>query len=699
MNSIPDLTRREWVTMRIAAVVVSVVAGGPLSAQRRPAVGEWPSYGGTNWSQKYSALDQINKDNFKDLKVAWTWRSPDHELLKTIPDYPEMPLTASGMKATPLLVNGVMYTSTGLGQIAAIDPVTGVTKWIYNPEAYKDGAQADVLGWISRGVAYWSDGKSDERILTGTLDGYLIALDAKTGRPIGSFGVGGKADLTTAVPEATRHTLRLVNGEQHYVSVDSPPVVVRDTVVVGSSMCDRTPIREWPPGYVQAFDVRSGKLKWVFHTIPRDGEFGADTWKDGANRYTGNGNVWSMMSGDDDLGYVYLPTTTPNSDHYGGFRKGDGLFAESIVAVNVETGTRVWHFQAVHHGVWDYDFPGAPTLLDVTVNGRRVKALAQVSKQGFTYVFDRVSGKPLWPIDERPVPPSDIPGEELSRTQPFPTKPPAFDRQGLSEDDLIDFTPALRAQALGILKHYTYGPLFTPISLYKAGGTRGTISLPSSSGAANWSGSGADPDTGFLYVPSKTQPAMMVLTPLPAGMTEWPTVAGVRGTPLPYVPQGKIGPPSIHPAHPEPPLGPQGLPLVKPPYTRLTAYNLNTGEIVWQVPTGNGLDGLRNHPALKDLSLPALGGQGGPGGPLITKTLLVYGLVSSSGRGTAAGSLVAYDKETGATLGEARLPVAPLGTPMTYMAGGKQYIALTLQGGQMVSLSLSASTAPTSGAR
>src|SRR5580765_1921290 len=364
-----------------------------LQAQReQPATGDWISYGGTNWSQKYSPLDQITADNFKDLKVAWTWRSPDHDLLKTLPAYPEMPLTANGLKGTPLVVRGVMYMSSGLDQIAAIDPVTGTTKWLYNPEAYKDGAQADVLGWQSKGVAYWTDGKDDERILFGTLDGYLIALNARTGRPIPSFGVGGKADLTREVPRASRKTLHLVDGEQHYISVDSPPVVVRDTVIVGSSMSDRTPIKEWAPGYVEAFDVKSGKFKWAFHTVPRDGEFGADTWKDHSNRYTGNVNVWSMMSGDDDLGMVYLPLTTPNSDYWGGFRKGDGLFGESLVAVNVETGKRVWHFQAVHHGVWDFDFPCAPTLLDVTVNGKPIKAIVQASKQGFLYVFDRVTG-------------------------------------------------------------------------------------------------------------------------------------------------------------------------------------------------------------------------------------------------------------------------------------------------------------------
>ena len=672
---------------KLVVAALCVAAFVYLRAQPRTNPAEWPSYGGTNWSQKYSPLAEIGPGNFSTLKVAWTWRSPDHELLKIIPPYPEMPLHANGLKGTPLVVRGVMYMSTGLHQVAAIDPVTGATKWLYNPESYKDGAQADVLGWQSRGVAYWSDGRNDERIFLGTLDGYLLALDAKTGKPISTFGVNGLADLTKAIPRATRKTLHLIDGETHYISVDSPPVVVRDTVIVGSSMSDRTPIKEWAPGYVEAFDVRTGKFKWAFHSVPRDGEFGADTWKENSNRYSGNVNVWSMMSGDDDLGLVYLPTTTPNSDYWGGFRKGDNLFAESIVAVNVETGRRAWHFQAVHHGVWDYDFPCAPTLLDVTVNGRRVKALAQASKQGFLYVFDRETGRPLWPIEERPVDPSDIPGEELSRTQPFPTKPAPFDRQGVTEADLIDFTPALKAQAIEILSHYKSGPLFTPPSLYKEGGTRGTIQLPGPTGAANWSGSGADPDTGFLYVPSKTAPAMTTLTPLPPGLTKWPTVAPLDGTPLPYVPNGKIGPPSVHPARPAPPTGPQGLPLVKPPYSRMTAYNLNTGEIAWQVPTGPGSNRIRQSPALAGVALPALGGQGAAGGPLITKTLLVYGLNSAT-PGEGFGKLVAYDKATGATLGEAALPAAPVGTPMTYLVNGKQHIALTLQSGQMVALAL-----------
>ncbi len=666
-------------SLRPAGVALAVLglAGLSLHAQSRATDGEWPSYGGTNWSQKYSPLDQITADNFDDLQVAWTWESVDVALIENLSQRYDPPLHADGLKATPLVVNGVMYMSTGLGQIVAIDPATGQTKWVYNPEVYRDGGPASVVGpWQTRGLAYWTDGVGDERLVMGTLDGFLIAVDAKTGRPITSFGIDGKSDLYTGVPRATRGTLRLFSGETHYVSPNSPPVVVRDTVVVGSAMSDRPTRKEWPPGSVQGFDVRTGEPKWVFHTIPQAGEFGEHTWEDGSNLYTGHANVWSMMSGDDELGYVYLPTTTPTNDYWGGERKGDNLFAESIVALDVETGERVWHFQAVHHGVWDYDFPAAPTLLNLTVDGRPVKALAQISKQGFAYVFDRVTGEPIWPIEERPVPPSDVPGEQLSPTQPFPTKPPPFEYQGVSEDLLVDFTPELHAEAVEILKQYRYGPIFTPQSLYQEDGTHGTLQVPGSGGGANWSGSGADPDTGYLYVPSRTGLTRMIL------VEGKPSFTNLR-----YVPNGKLGPESIHPARPGPATGPQGLPLIKPPYSRMTAYDLNTGDIAWQVPTGPGLDRIRNHPALEGLDLPPLGGQRTTSGPLVTKTLLVYGLALPSRRGDG-GTLVAYDKATGETVGEVALPGRPLGTPMTYMADGRQFIVLTLQGAQMVSLAL-----------
>ena len=661
-------------TLAGSLIIVATIAAQP---QRSRAAGDWISYGGTNWSQKYSPLDQITRDNFSALAVAWTWTSPDIEIVKRIGTTINPPLSATGLKGTPLVVNGTMYMSTGLGQIAAIDPATGATKWLYNPESYKEGGSASVVGpWQTRGVAYWSDGRNDRRVLMGTSNGYLIAVNADTGKPIESFGVNGKADLYPAIPRAKRNTVKMWSGESQQVSPNSPPVVVRDTVIVGAAMSDRPPKKDWPPGHVQAFDARSGKLKWVFHVIPEDGEFGADTWKDGSNHYTGNANVWTVMSGDDELGQVYLPISTPTSDYWGGFRKGDGLFADSLVAVNVETGKRVWHFQTVHHSVWDYDLPAAPTLLDITVRGARVKAIAQVSKQGFTYVFDRVNGRPLWPIEERPVPKSDVPGEEMSPTQPFPTKPPAFEYQGVTDDLLIDFTPALKDEARVIARRYVHGMLYTPQSLWKEGETYGTLQLPGINGGANWSGSGADPETGYLYVPSRSGLTMMVLADGRESFTDFP-----------YVPNGKLGPESYHPAKPPQPNGPQGLPLIKPPYSRMTAYDLNRGEIAWQVPTGPGPEGVRNHPALKEVKLPPLGGQGGAGGPLVTKTLLIYGLIPTSGRGQD-GHLIAYDKKSGATLGEVTLPGTPLGTPMTYLADGRQFVALTTLDGKLISLAL-----------
>ncbi|MDA1095045.1 MAG: PQQ-binding-like beta-propeller repeat protein [Acidobacteria bacterium] len=670
-------TTRAWTRL---AVMAAALGGSPQPAvgQTSLEAGAWPSYGGTNWSQKYSPLDQIDADNFDDLTIAWTWQSEDVALIESLQRRYLPPLDASGLKATPLVVNGVMYLSTGLAQVVALDPVTGETLWVHNPQAYTTGGNASIVGpWQTRGLAYWTDGADDERLLLGTHDGFLIAVNARTGRPINSFGVDGKSDLHTAVPRATRGNLPLFSNEGHTVSPNSPPVVVRDTVISGSAMSDRPTLKEWPPGSVQGFDVRTGDLKWIFHTIPQAGAFGEDTWENGSNLYTGHANVWSTLSGDDELGHVYLATTAPTSDYWGGERLGDNLFSQSIVAVDVETGERVWHFQAIHHCVWDWDFPTAPTLMNITVDGRDVRALAQVSKQGFTYVLDRATGEPVWPIEERPVPPSDVPGEVLSPTQPHPTKPPAFEYQGVTEDLLIDFTPELRAEAVEILKQYAHGGMFTPQTLYDHNGTHGTLQVPGSGGGANWGGSGADPETGFLYVPSESGLTRMVL------VEGKPSFTNLR-----YVPNGKLGPESVHPDRPPAVTGPQGLPLIKPPYSRLTAYDMNRGEIAWQTPTGVGSDRIRNHPALAGLDLPPLGGQNTTSGPLITKTLVMLGLGPAGA--TDSSALVAYDKATGTPLAQVALPSRPLGTPMTYAIDGRQFIVLTLQGAQMVALALPA---------
>jgi quinoprotein glucose dehydrogenase len=422
--------------------------------------GEWPSYGADTANSKYAPLDQINKDNVKELHIAWRWSSVENAIL-TDNSY----LWTMVNEATPLMIDGRLYTSTSLSQVAAIDAVTGQTLWVYDPQTYRRGSPPG-LGFVHRGVAYWADGETP-RLFIGTGDAYLIALDAKTGQPIPEFGEKGRIDLTQGLH---RRVDRMLYG------VTSPPIICRNVVVVGASITDYPQRKDMPPGDVRGFDVRTGQQRWVFHAVPQGDEPGVETWEDDAWQYTGNTNVWTVMSCDEQLGYVYLPFSTPTNDYYGGQRPGNNLFAESLVALEAETGKSVWHFQMVHHGLWDYDLPAAPNLVDITVAGQRIKAVAQVTKQGFCYVFDRVTGTPVWPIEERLVPQSTVPGEKTSATQPFPTRPLPFEQQGITLDDVIDFTPALRREARRILDKYEYGPLFTPPT------EQGTIVLPGVAG-------------------------------------------------------------------------------------------------------------------------------------------------------------------------------------------------------------------------
>ncbi len=677
----------QWAALTCLALALSNISS--LAENGKP-VGEWPAYGGDNTSAKYSPLDQINRENFSKLQIAWAWKSVDETLSKNVSggewwtkadnifedlqkDNPtrwreKRPPWNDALKATPLMVGGMLYLVTPLSQAVGIDAATGETVWVYNPKSYETGTPTMSFQWNHRGAAYWSDG-AQSRILWGTGDGYLIAVDAKTGRPCRDFGEAGRVDLMKNIPRASRKDRDYLNALTY--SVTSPPVVCRNTVIVGSAIADRRITREAPPGDVQAFDVVTGKPKWVFHTVPREGEFGVETWEQDSWKYTGNTNVWSMMSADDELGYVYLPTGTPTNDFYGGHRLGNNLFAESLICVEVETGRRVWHFQMVHHGLWDYDNPAAPNLLDITVDGKRIKAVAQITKQGFCFVFDRVTGKPVWPIEERPVPPSDVPGERTSPTQPFPTRPAPFEYQGVSTDDLIDFTPELRAEALQTIKKFRIGPLFTPPSLDMEGGTKGTISRPGEGGGANWQGAAVDPETGILYVPSRNGTSTI----------HFYTPDAEKGGTVRYT----------HKVGGEVPRGPQGLPLFKPPYSRMTAIDLNKGEHVWMTPTGMGASRIRNHPLLKGVKLPPLGG-GGAKGPLLTRTLLIQamdGAVTETDT-TEGPKLVAYDKATGKAVGWIALPGGAIGTPMTYMLGGKQYIALTVAGDtpQLIALRL-----------
>ena len=404
------------------------------------------------------------------------------------------PPFVQNFKATPLMVGGRLFLNTPSSIGAAIDAKTGRTLWVYNPKSYEAGTTTMSARWNQRGVAYWTDGK-EERVLWGTSDGYLLAVDAKTGIPVSSFGDRGKVDLMEGLPHAKRGSRDWLNALTY--SVQSPPIVVRNTVIVPASISSFNINKEQIPGWTRGWDVRTGKLKWTFHTVPRPGEFGNETWEDDSWAYTGKVSGWTIYSADEELGYVYLPLNTAAPDYYGGHRLGDGLFGESLVCLDVETGKRVWHYQFVHHGLWDYDPPAAPNLLDVTVNGQRIRAVAQVTKQGFVFTFDRVTGRPIWPIEERPVPPSDVPGERAARTQPFPTKPAPFEYQGFTEDSLVDFTPEIRAMAREAVKGFRMGPLYTPPSLGTANGNRGTLASPAAGGGANWSGAAVDPETGI----------------------------------------------------------------------------------------------------------------------------------------------------------------------------------------------------------
>jgi quinoprotein glucose dehydrogenase len=616
----------------------------------------WMAYGADKANSKYSPLTQINRDNVKRLRIAWQWESPANQLADK---YPE--LKQFIYESTPLFVDGVLYATTTVGQVAAIHPASGRTLWMYDPKSYVDGQGVHGGAFIHRGAAYWSDGEFDERILIGTLDGRLIALDARTGAPIRGFGCDGEVDL--------KQGLERVTEEDRY-GLTSPPIVVRDVVVVGASITDANPKRYNPRGDVRGFDVRTGELRWLFRSIPAPDEFGNETWENDSAEFTGNTNVWTMMSGDEDLGYVYLPFSTPTNDWYGGDRHGDNLFAESLVCLDVMTGERVWHFQMVHHGLWDYDLASAPNLVDITVDGRPVKAVAQVSKQGFCYVFNRETGEPIWPIHEVPVPPSTVAGEKAAATQPFPSVPSAFERQGVSDADLIDFTPELKAEAQQIVSEFKTGPLFTPPTLEPF------IQLPGALGGANWNGAAFDPESQILYIPSITLPSYYFLR-----------------KPNPGLSDARFHVEFFQ--HTEP-MGPRGLPLIKPPYGRVTAIDLKTGSHLWQIPLGTG---PVDHPAIEHLNLKPLGWSH-RGAPLVTKELLFLG---QEGRAWDVGAgilwegkeytnqeikeinhfdptLYVFDKQTGHSICEIPMPMNITNAPMTYMYDGKQYIVVAMGG-------------------
>jgi quinoprotein glucose dehydrogenase len=653
-----------WVLLLLAFILLDG-ASASLPAQSPPTTFEWPTYGGDLSSTRYAPLDQIDSENFEDLEIAWRFETGSFG-----------PRPETTFQSTPLMVGGVLYSTAGTRRaVVALDARTGELLWMHREDEGARGAAAP-RRFSGRGLSYWTDG-TFERILYVTPGYQLVALDAGTGRPLPDFGNDGLVDLKRDFDQE-------VDPMSGAVGLHAAPVVAGDVVIVGAAheTGANPKSRKNVKGYVRGFDVRTGKRLWTFHTIPRPGEPGYDTWENGSAEYTGNTGVWAQISVDESLGLAYLPVELPTGDYYGGDRPGANLFGESIVAVDLKTGERRWHFQLVHHGIWDMDIPCAPILADIVVDGRPVKALAQPTKQGFLYVFDRETGEPVWPIEERPVPRGDVPGEWYSPTQPFPTRPPAYDRQGLSIDDLIDFTPELRAEAIALVSRYRIGPIFTPPVLSKEQGPLATLAMAAQGAATNWQGGSYDPETRILYVSSQSAVTMLGLMPPPPEVTEFryhqgTVMTGVRRTGG----AGSGSDPGTDPSSRVASLTVSGLPLVKPPYGRISAIDLDRGEILWQIAHGETPDSIRKHPALQGLSIPRTGRPGSVG-TLVTRTLLIagesgFGPTPSGQRGAM---LRAYDKATGKEVGAVYMPAPQTGSPMTYMLDGRQYLVVAVSG-------------------
>lgn len=610
----------------LAAVALSVLPQPAPSAQQV----EWPYYGADPGNSKYSPLTDINAGNVGRLQVAWQWKHWETPLEKygTTPGF---------FENTPLMIDGVLYVTTPYNSIAAVDAESGKELWRFDGEAYTLGQILSGSGWKLRGTAVWRDGGKLRLFLNSRHR--LFSLDAQTGKPVASFGDNGAVSLTglPRMPDVKN------------VTQSSPPVIYKNLVIVGSQVPDRVQLPD-PVGYVQAIDARTGKRVWTFSVIPQSPKDpGAETWENESWRTSGHGNVWAPMALDEARGLLYVPTSTPSSDYYGGQRRGANLFAESLVCLEAATGKIKWYFQTVHHGLWDWDNPAPPNLVTITVDGRRIDAVAQVTKQGFTFVFDRVNGKPVWPIVERPVPTdSDVPGEKPYATQPFPTRPPPFVGQGVSREDANNLTPEIQALARAEMSKYRIGPIFTPPSL------RGTLQRPSQGGGANWGGAAFDPDSGYLFVRAANS----------VGLNR---VAKNDGSdPLVAVDYSNVfarGGESIN--------LPGGLPLLAPPYAVLAAINLNRGDIAWKAPLGEGSAAIREHPLLQGVTLPdRLGSPNSRGGAMVTRSGLVF-------IGGGDGYLYAFDAKTGKELWRGKIPFENAAVPMTYRArSGRQFVVI-----------------------
>jgi quinoprotein glucose dehydrogenase len=669
------------------AVIAGLVClAATASGQSRAKDTEWPSYNADLTGSRYRPLDQINASNFSKLEVAWRFKTD------SIGNRPEYKL-----EGTPLMVNGVVYATAGSRRAAiALDAATGELMWVHSEREGERGASAP-RQLSGRGLAYWSDGKQ-ERIFYVTPGYRLVALDAKTGTRIPAFGDNGWVDLKQNIDQEILPDL--TTGE---IGLQSAPVVAKDTIIIGAAFREgMTPkTMRNNKGYVRGFDVRTGKRLWIFHTIPKKGEFGYDTWLNGSAEYTGNNGVWTQITVDEELGLVYLPVESPTGDYYGGHRPGNNLYGESLVCVDLKTGQRKWHYQVVHHPLWDMDMSSAPLLADINVNGKAIKAVAVPSKQGFLYVFDRVSGQPVWPFEERPVEKGDVTGEWYSPTQPFPTRPPAYSRNGVTPDVLIDFTPAMHDQALTAVSKFKLGPVFTPPTASKLEGPFATLTLGTAGGGTNWPGGSYDPETHTVYVFACNACMFPIgLMPAPKEISDMNYVQGFAGRPVtiargPGENAGADSPlPTRAPAAPSAggggggggamgALNVQGLPLIKPPYSTISAINLDRGEIVWQAPHGETPDVVRNSAALKGMNIPRTGQVTYNIGTLVTKSLVIAGdgQVTTTPEHPRGAMLRAYDKTTGKEVGAVYMPAPQSGSPMTYMVNGKQYIIVAVSGG------------------
>jgi quinoprotein glucose dehydrogenase len=674
----------------VAAVWLAPTAGGQSGSMPSQANGEWTHYAADMKGTRYMPLDQINAANFNKLEVAWRFKTDN---LGPRPEYK--------LEGTPLMVKGVVYTTGGTRRsVVALDAKTGEQMWVYS---LREGRRAAIAPrqLSGRGVSYWTDGKGDERILFVTTGFRLVALNAKTGTPIAGFGRNGIVDLKEGVVYGSNQPIDLETGE---IGLHSTGTVVKDVIIIGSSFKEGLTVKTHnnTKGLVRAFDVRTGKKIWQFNTIPRPGEAGAETWENDSWSVNGNTGVWTGITVDEELGLVFLPVETPSSDLYGGHRPGNNLFAEALVCVDLKTGQRKWHYQVVHHPIWDHDLSSPAIVADITVNGRAVKAVAMPSKQAFLYVFDRVTGQPVWPIEEKPMPKGDVPGEWYPPTQPIPTKPPAYSRNYLRvPDDVIDFTPAMRAQGLENLKRYKVMPPgmpYNPPILGKVGGLLGAINIGNLGGGTNWPGGSYDPETHTAFVQAANAgiTGTSLVAP-PAGFSDIRYVMGVEGAPF-VVSEGPgfgsaadAPQPPKEEARPAPAAGPppvtnllnvEGLPIMKPPYGVVSAINLDRGELVWQVPHGDTPDAVRNHPALKGINIPKTG-QSVSVGLTVTRTLVIVGdgQVTNPGNRPRGAMLRAYDKSSGNEVGALWLPAPQSGSPMTYSVDGKQYIIVAVSGG------------------